>query len=81
MSDRAGLTAEPLERDPADATVTAGRTERQHAIAALIHQAVIENGIDYAGGDSDVVAVHAATIGYHVIDALRGHGQTITRRR
>jgi hypothetical protein len=35
----------------------------------------------YGAGDSDVVAVHAETIGYRVIDALREHGLTITRKR
>jgi hypothetical protein len=41
----------------------------------------LSSGVDYGAGDSDVVAVHAETIGYRVIDALREHGLTITRRR
>jgi hypothetical protein len=59
----------------------AGRTERQQAIAALIAGAVIANGIYYGGGDSDVVSVHSATVGYQIIDALREHGLAVTRLR
>jgi hypothetical protein len=47
----------------------------------LITETIIKNGIDYGAGDSDVVAVHAETIGYRVMDALREHGLTVTRKR
>jgi hypothetical protein len=30
--------------------------------------------------DGDVAAVHAQTIGYRIIDTLREHGLTITRK-
>lgn len=75
------LNDDPLARDPEASQVAAGRTERQQAIAALITETIIKNGIDYGAGDSDVTAVHAETIGYRVIDALREHGLTITRKR
>jgi hypothetical protein len=81
MSDYRGLAADPLDRDLAADAITAGRTERQQAIAALITETVIAHGIDYGAGDSDAVSVHSATIGYRIIDALREHGLTITRRR
>jgi hypothetical protein len=77
----ADFNDDPLARDPEASPVTAGRPGRQRAIAALITETVIKNGVDYGAGDSDVVAVHAETIGYRVIDALREHGLTITRRR
>jgi hypothetical protein len=70
----------PLEHRPAaDTIITAGRTDRQQAIAALIAQTVITNGIDYGGGD--VVSVYSDTIGYRIIDAVRGAGLAVTRRR
>ncbi len=59
--------------------VTAGSTERQQAIAALITETVITNAVDFGGGD--VAAVYAGTIGYQIIDALRDAGLAITRRR
>ena len=45
---------DPLEYDPAAGSETAGRTERQHAIAALIAGTIIANGIDHNGAISDV---------------------------
>ena len=79
MSDYPGLADDPLEHDPAAGPITAGRTERQQAIAALIAETVIANAVDFGGGDA--AAVYAETIGYHLIDALRGAGLAITRRR
>jgi len=46
-----------------------------------ITEAIIKNALDYGAGDSDVVAVHAETIGYHIIDSLREHGLTISGAR
>jgi hypothetical protein len=77
----ADFNDDPLARDPEASSVTAGRPGRQQAIAALITETIIKNGVDYGAGDSDVVAVHAETTGYRVIDALHEHGLTITRRR
>ncbi|MDQ2813006.1 MAG: hypothetical protein M3Z75_14305 [Actinomycetota bacterium] len=74
------LNDDPLARDPKASQVTAGRTERQQAIAALITETIIKNGIDYGAGDSDVVAVHAETIDYRVI-TLHEQGLAITRKR
>ena len=74
---RAGA-GDPLEHDPSAGAVTAGRTERQQAVAALITQTVIMKAIDFGG---DVAAVHAQTIGYRTINALREHGPIITRKR
>jgi hypothetical protein len=71
--DYRGLADDPLEHDPAAGTITAGRTELQQAIAAIVARAVIENGIDYGAGSSDAVSVHSETIGYQIIDALREH--------
>jgi len=74
------LADDPLDYDAAAISITAGHTERQQAIAALIiTETVTTNGIDYGAGD--VVAVYAETIGYRIIDALREHGLAITRRR
>jgi hypothetical protein len=54
-------------------------SKRQQAIAALIEEAIIRHGCDF--GTGDVVAVHASTIGYSVLDALRDVGLTVTRKR
>lgn len=78
MTDYTGLADDSLDHDPAIGAITAGRTERQRAIAGLIAQAVITNGADFGGGD--VVAVHSDTIGYLTINALREHGLAITRK-
>jgi hypothetical protein len=76
-----GPRDDPLEHDPAAHTVTAGRTERQHAIADLIAETIIANGVDYGGASSDVVSIHSATVAYQIIDSLRDAGLAMTRRR
>ena len=47
----------------------------------LLADDCLRGALDYGAGDSNVVAVHAETIGYRVIDALHEHGLTITRKR
>lgn len=73
------LADDPLDRDSSAAALTAGRTDRQQAIAALIGETIAAYGVDYGGGD--ITAVHAETIGYRIMDAFRDAGLSITRRR
>lgn len=63
--------------DPEAGAVTAGRGVCQRAIDALVTDTVMQNGI----GGGDLTAVHAETVGYRIIDALREHSLANTRSR